>query len=161
MTTASARSTADIAEFLGRTSAGPSEGHYYAALLGLRRYDAAHLVNQIQGGLSYSAFERFIRNTTLSQQVVAELVAISDRTLARRKESGRLDPEESDRLTRAARVFSRALELFEGDAEAAKEWLSQPAQALGAQIPLELARTDVGAIEVGNLVGRLEHGITV
>ncbi len=160
MTTAS-QTTADITEFLGHASAGPRDDHFYAALLGFRRYDLAHLVDRIEDGFSFATFQRFVRNTTLSQQVVAELVGIPDRTLARRRETGRLDSLESDRLTRAARIFSRALELFEGDAEAAKQWLSRPAPGMGGAIPLELARTDVGAIEVENLIGRLEHGIPV
>lgn len=131
----------------------------YAALFGLRRYDSIHLIDQIHRGLSFSAFARFQRNTLLSNQVLAAIVEIPERTLARRKEAGRLQPDESDRLVRAARVFARALELFEGDVDAARQWLLTPRPALGGRKPLEFAKTDVGAIEVDNLIGRLEHGI--
>ena len=68
-------------------------------------------------------------------------------------------PEESDRLLRVSRVFGRALELFEGDRDAAATWLTSPQRALGGLVPFELAKTDVGAQEVERLVGRLEHGI--
>ena len=84
---------------------------------------------------------------------------ISARRLARRKEAGRLEPDESDRLMRASRVIARAIELFEGDREAARTWLTTHLRALGDHTPLEFAKTDVGAIEVENLIGRLEHGI--
>ncbi len=60
---------------------------------------------------------------------------------------------------RASRVVARAIELFEGDADAARDWLTTQLRALGNRAPLEFARTDAGAIEVDNLVGRLEHGI--
>lgn len=153
------RPPADVTEFLARSRSGRRQGHYYAALFGLRRYDSLHVIDQIRRGLTYSAFERFRRNTALPQQLLAEMAEIPERTLARRKEAGRLEPDESDRLMRASRVVARAIELFEGDREAARTWLTTELRALGDHTPLEFAKTDVGAIEVDNLIGRLEHGI--
>ena len=60
---------------------------------------------------------------------------------------------------RASRVFERAVDLFEGDAPAATRWLRTPQAGLGGRKPLELASTDVGAREVEDLIGRLEHGV--
>src|SRR5262249_46289527 len=105
------------------------------------------------------AFEHFQRNTALSTDALASLTNIPKRTLARRREQGRFEPDESDRLVRFARVFGRALELFEGDTDAARTWLLSPQQALGGIVPLELARTDIGVNEVENLIGRIEYGI--
>lgn len=62
---------------------------------------------------------------------------------------------------RAARVFEAALELFDGDAEAARIWLEEPAPALGGKTPLEHARSDAGAIEVERLVHQLAHGVFI
>jgi putative toxin-antitoxin system antitoxin component (TIGR02293 family) len=149
----------DIAELRSRVSSGRHEGHYYVALFGLRRYDALHVMEQIRRGFAYSAFERFQRNTELPYRVLAEAAEIPERTLARRKESGRLGPDESDRLARLARVVARAIELFEGDVEGARGWLTSPVTALGGRTPLEFASVDAGAIEVEHLIGRLEHGI--
>ena len=95
----------------------------------------------------------------LSREEMAELVQIRPRTLDRRKKEGRLHPEESDRLLRASRVFGRAIALFEGDVEGALGWLSSPQRALGGAVPLEMARTEIGAGEVEDLIGRLEHGV--
>lgn len=153
------RLSADVAELLHRVWSGNREGHYYVVLLGLRRFDSVHLVTQIQRGLTFAAFERFQRNTELPYHLLAQIVAIPERTLARRREAGRLEPDESDRLVRASRVVARAIELFEGNADAARHWLTSPLQALGGRTPLDFAKTDVGAIEVENLVGRLEHGL--
>jgi putative toxin-antitoxin system antitoxin component (TIGR02293 family) len=113
----------------------------------------------VRKGLAYAVLLRLQRNTSLPLAVLADLVQIPPRTLARRKQEGRFDADESDRLVRAARVFGRALELFEGDARGAREWLSRAQGALGGLVPLDLAKTDVGAHEVENLIGRLEHGI--
>jgi putative toxin-antitoxin system antitoxin component (TIGR02293 family) len=95
----------------------------------------------------------------LSMDEMAGLVQIRPRTLDRRKKEGWLRPEESDRLLRASRVFGRAIALFEGDGEGALGWLSTPQMALGGAVPLEMARTEIGAREVEGLIGRLEHGV--
>lgn len=151
--------TQDLVEIQQRLKRGRREGHFYAALLGMRTYEPLAVYESVRKGFRYPVFERFQRNTMLSFAALAALTQISERTLARRKEQGRLEPEESDRLLRASRVYGRALELFEGDMAAASHWLSTPQRALGGLVPLELAKTDVGAQEVERLAGRLEHGI--
>jgi len=155
------RMSGDVAEFWSHVRSGHREGHFYVALFGLRKYDPLHVVAQIQRGLAYTAFERFQRNTELSFAALAQLVAIPERTLARRKEAGRLETNESDRLVRVSRVFGRAIELFEGNADDARGWLTTPRPALSGRTPLDFAMTDVGAIEVENLIGRIEHGLPV
>jgi putative toxin-antitoxin system antitoxin component (TIGR02293 family) len=79
--------------------------------------------------------------------------------LARRRVSGRLGPDESERLVRVAGVYERAVQLFEGDARAALTWLTTPKEALGKRMPLEYARFDLGAREVEGLIGQLEQGV--
>jgi putative toxin-antitoxin system antitoxin component (TIGR02293 family) len=149
----------DLAEVKAQLAARVRPQHFYAALLGLRNYQPIKIFAQLQKGLPYSALERFQRNTGLNAALVAELIQLPVRTLARRKEAGRLQPEESDRLMRVARVFGRALELFEGEPAAARHWLASKQPLLGNLIPLNLAGTDIGALEVEHLVGRLSHGI--
>ncbi len=133
--------------------------HAYAALLGLRTFDPIGLQQKIEAGLSYQSLERFREALGVSLSDLAELLTIRVRTLSRRKEEGRLQPDESDRLLRATRLFSVALELFEGDVEETRRWLRSPQRALGGATPLEFARTDLGAREVENLIGRLEYGV--
>ncbi|OGF97919.1 MAG: hypothetical protein A2Z06_03925 [Candidatus Glassbacteria bacterium RBG_16_58_8] len=117
------------------------------------------MLERIRKGIPYRAWERFLRNTALSNHEAAILVRISPRTLQRRKEEGRLHPDESDRLLRATRIYAEALGLFEGKDERTRQWLTTPQPALGGSTPLEYASTELGAREVENLVGRLEHGI--
>ncbi len=135
--------------------------HEYLSLLGLRSFDTASLLKRLDEGLSYAAFERLKRRLGVSSQVLADAALITQRTLARRKKAGRMQPDESDRLVRIARVFSRAIELFEGDAEGAREWMMQPRPALGGPSPFEMARTEVGAGEVERLIHQLEHGVII
>ncbi len=149
----------DLAEMQDRIKTGRIQGHYYVALLGLRAYDALSLYASVRKGFSFAAFDHLQRNAALSAQALAELAEIPARTLVRRREQGRLDAGESDRLVRLARVFGRALELFEGDLDGAREWLSAAQRALGGMTPLAMAKTDVGAREVEQLIGRLEYGV--
>lgn len=140
-------------------SGGWGADHPYLLLLGLDPMDTPRLVERVEEGLSFGQLERLRQNVGLSREEMSELVQIRPRTLDRRKKEGRLHPDESDRLLRASRVFGEAITLFEGNAEGALGWLSSSQRALGGAVPLEMARTEIGAREVEGLIGRLEHGV--
>lgn len=131
----------------------------YTELLGMKTTSLPVLLREVEKGLPYRAYERFAAALGATADDLLRFVSIPRRTLVRRKAEGRFSSDESDRLLRAARVFGRALDLFAGDREAAFEWLSQPQIALGGSIPLDVARTEVGAHEVELLVLRIEHGV--
>lgn len=150
----------DLSRFYEEVEAGREKGtNSHAILLGFEPVDSIGLVRRVEEGFPYRALERLRTNMGLSREAVADIVQIKARTLDRRRERGRLEPEESDRLLRVARIFGRAIGLFEGDAGAAKRWLSSPQRTLGGATPLEMAKTETGAREVENLIGRLEHGV--
>lgn len=136
-------------------------GRSYVTLLGLRSVRTADIVQTVQKGLPFEAFERFLTNTSVSSADAAMLVGIPLRTLSRRKQEARLQPDESDRLLRAARIFGRAIGLFEGDRDEARRWLARPQRALGGAVPLDLASTEVGALAVERLIDQLEQGVFV
>ena len=127
--------------------------------LGIGAATTAQLVEGVRAGLPYRAVDHFRRATGLSLQAISELVRIPSRTMSRRKAAGKLRPDESERLLRFATIFENAIELFDGDKAAATRWLRAPQRALGGQPPLEFAKTEVGAREVEDLIGRLEHGV--
>jgi len=151
--------TPDVKTYREAIQAGQPGSYRYVSLLGIRQQDPLLIVKRVKRGLTFQAFERFQRNTKLSTADVAEAVAISMRTLHRRKEQGRLEPDESDRLVRFSRIFGRTLQLFEGNLDTARRWLSTPIDALGGERPIALAKTDVGAREVEALIDRLEQGV--
>lgn len=131
----------------------------YKQLLGLRAENNLAVAEHVERGLRFDSVERLRRQMDLSSKDMADLLQIKFRTFLRRKQEGRLHPDESDRVVRASRLFARAVDLFDGNAEAAKVWLLDPQRALGGAVPLEIARTEVGAREVELLIGRLEHGV--
>jgi len=151
--------TKDVDRFREFLRTGSPSPHSYVVLLGLETFDIPALLKTVERGFVYRTFDRFQRNTCLPLEQIAALVDIPRRTLTRRKREGRFLPDESDRLLRASRLFGRTLELFEGDREAATKWLTTGQTGLGGALPIDLAKTDVGAREVETLIGRLEHGV--
>jgi putative toxin-antitoxin system antitoxin component (TIGR02293 family) len=143
----------------GRDHGQAGSERAYVGLVGMRTRDPREIRRRVLQGLSYRAFERFRTQVGLSVSELAKLVSVNERTLSRRKLEGRLQPDESDRLMRAARVFNQAIELFEGDEIGAREWLASTQPAFGGETALDLMRTDSGAREVEQLIGRLEHGV--
>jgi putative toxin-antitoxin system antitoxin component (TIGR02293 family) len=148
----------DLTQFRTLMKEAPG-AHFYVVLLGLQTFDWAELMQIATRGLPYETVEHLHHNTGLAFDKLLDWLQVSPRTLARRKQSRRFLPEESDRLLRASRVFGRALELFEGDRDAASEWMISSQPALGGETPIDVARTELGSREVENLVGRVEHGV--
>lgn len=149
----------DVVRFQASSNQGRPHERAYVVLLGLDVVELPALIKLVQRGFPWKALQRFVRNTGLTTEQVADLVSIPRRTLARRKAAGRLQLDESDRLLRAAYIYGRALTLFDGDREAATEWLTDKNIALGGVPPLEFAKTEIGAKEVDHLIARIEHGI--
>ena len=127
--------------------------------LGLSAANASELIQHVERGFAYKTLHTLESRSGLPGAALAGLVGIPERTLARRRSKGKFTPEESERLLRLGTVFEQAVELFEGDNAAALRWLTAPRKALEGKTPLAYARTEIGAREVENLIGRLEHGV--
>jgi putative toxin-antitoxin system antitoxin component (TIGR02293 family) len=117
------------------------------------------MVRKLESGFPYVALLHFEKESGLSLGAIADFVRMPPRTLMRRKASGRLLPGESERLLRLSILFQKATALFEGETDAARLWLTTARQELHGETPLDFARTEIGAREVEDLIGRFEHGI--
>jgi putative toxin-antitoxin system antitoxin component (TIGR02293 family) len=127
--------------------------------LGLSAERTHDLIRKVQAGLPFKSLETLSHKSGIPETELAAILGIPHRTFARRKSSGRFAPDESERLLRIARIFEQAVELFEGDIPSAVAWLRSPRNALGSYPPLEYSSTELGAREVENLIGQLQHGI--
>ena len=127
--------------------------------LGLNAQSSGDLIRQLGRGFSFQAVQSLESRSGIGISRIASIIGIPARTLARRKASGRLTADESEKLLRLSSIFEKALELFEGDNGGALVWLSSPKAELENEAPIEYARTEVGAREVENLIGRLDHGV--
>ena len=73
----------DVERFRHFLKAGMPGPHAYVVLLGLTRFDFPGVIENIEKGLPYSAFERLQRNTAFSTDQLLDLLQIPRRTLAR------------------------------------------------------------------------------
>lgn len=94
-----------------------------------------------------------------ARETVLRVLAIPERTLARRKASGGLQEDETDRIVRLLRLKGHVERMFHGDSARAARWMTSPSFALGGHSPLEAAATERGALRVTNLVGQTMHGV--
>ncbi|MNR02030.1 hypothetical protein D3C85_1178680 [compost metagenome] len=113
----------------------------------------------IRNGLPFSFLEHLSRETGLKVRVLSEAVGISRSTLARRAKAGRLTCVESDRLYSIATTFDTAIELFEGDVLAVRDWMTSPVRGIDGKAPMKMLGTRVESRAVLDLIGRLEHGV--
>jgi putative toxin-antitoxin system antitoxin component (TIGR02293 family) len=137
----------------------PAKASLPGQLLGLNPQSSTELIRQLGKGFSFHTMQAFGSRSGVSLQQIASIIGTPPRTLARRKAAGRLSADESEKLLRLSAVFEKALEFFDGDREGALQWLSAPKRALENHTPLDYVRTEVGAREVENLLGRLEYGV--
>lgn len=148
-----------------RAAASPAETfRAVESLLGGRRVlrtkpnSTLDWIEVIRQGIPAGAVESLLKAMQVSQSDLARALGIPERTLARRKRDGVLNSEESAKLLRLARVVGRAHEVFES-AEPAIHWLKSPNAAFGRKTPLSLLDTDLGAENVLDTLGRIEHGV--
>ncbi len=123
--------------------------------LGAHRENAS----RVEEGVPVTDLVAFGRETGFTVDELAKLVHIPPRTYARRVASkAKLSLPEGERAVRVMRLYDHARELF-GTHENTREWLNSELPALGWRTPLSFARTEQGAREVEDLIGRIEHGI--
>jgi putative toxin-antitoxin system antitoxin component (TIGR02293 family) len=126
--------------------------------IGIKTRNIDDLIIKVKKGLPVSAFEKLRKKLGVSDNFLSQIVNIPKRTLTRRKQQGRLNADESEKVLRIARLYDRALEVFE-DQQATEKWLKEPARGLGEATPLKYARTELGAREVERLLTRIEYGV--
>ncbi len=116
------------------------------------------VIRIVQEGLEFAELESLREQLDLPLDGLAEQLGLSRATLHRRKASGRLTSDESDKVLRFARLLGQAVQLF-GGIEQARQWLKAPQRGLGGAVPLDYAQTETGAREVENLLGRIDYGV--
>ncbi len=126
--------------------------------IGIKSKNIDDMIQKVKKGLPVKSFEKLGKKLGVSDNLLSQIVNIPRRTLTRRKQQGRLNAEESEKVLRIARLYDKALDVFE-DEKSAETWLKEPARGLGGDIPLEYAKTELGAREVERLLSRIEHGV--
>lgn len=115
------------------------------------------LVREIRNGLPAESVDNYVRAGKLSN-VEVDRIVLPRKTLAHRKDIGKLTADQSDRFMRVARVIAFAEDTF-GDERKAYTWLRRPTSVLDDSAPLDLLDTEEGAREVETILSRIAHGI--
>lgn len=112
----------------------------------------------IREGIPYPAFKYFLAKFAPNDFVIEAFMGLESTSKKDIEEDFWLPSLASDRLYRLARLFIIAKRVLE-DEKSGAEWLKRPQRGLGGRIPLEVAFTEIGAKEVENLLGRIEHSV--
>ncbi|CAN5681379.1 hypothetical protein BH23GEM3_BH23GEM3_08080 [soil metagenome] len=110
----------------------------------------------IEQGLPVATADELARLGELSDAELGEIVP--RRTLSHARSRGRLSPEQSDRVVRAAGLYTRAHAVF-GNRDKANRWVKRANRALEGKTPLSLLRTSSGTDLVETLLDRIAYGV--
>jgi len=118
----------------------------------------SQVLRTVQAGAEFKELKALREELDLPMGQLAARLGFSRATLHRRKVSGRLTSDESDKVVRFARLLGQAAKIF-GGPEEARQWLKTSQRGLGGAVPLDYAQTETGAREVEKLLGRIDYGV--
>ena len=117
------------------------------------------IIEQLRAGLSPSVIDVITKKLDMSVDSLLRELKLPRSTLKSRQVSGKkLSTLEAERMVRVARLFKRAVEVFE-DEEDARNWLKRPLRALGGKSPLSFLDIGPGCDLVDAELKRIEYGI--
>jgi putative toxin-antitoxin system antitoxin component (TIGR02293 family) len=116
------------------------------------------VVKDVREGFRFVELEALRDRLELPMDRLAAYLGIARATLHRRKQSGRLTPDESEKVLRFRRLMEQATGIF-GTEDEARRWLGRPKRGLGGAVPLEYAGSEIGAREVEQLLGRIQYSV--
>lgn len=116
-------------------------------------------VARVARGVPARSFDDFVAVSGATSERISRAIHMSVRSVQRRKQANEALPAPaSERLVRLAELYARAEEVI-GHADLAKQWMQTPRSAFDGKSPLEMASSELGAREVEDLLGRVEHGV--
>lgn len=124
--------------------------------------DRMEVFKATQSGFPLSSVIQLVESveTFKRHNVLAKIVGLSERTLARRMKNKdeALSPEQSARALYYAEVLEKAQEVF-GNRALAEEWMTRPALGLDGESPIDLLSNPVGYELVIDFLNRLDYGV--
>jgi putative toxin-antitoxin system antitoxin component (TIGR02293 family) len=131
-----------------------------AHMLGLEVpvFSDLELARQVEQGLPVSSIDSLREDAQLESEVIYKLV-LNRRTLSRRQAEEALEPDESDRVVRLARIIALTRQTFPGAPDYAEQWLREPKRHLEGRTPLDLLATESGARVVEEMLLQTQEGV--
>lgn len=135
---------------------------YYVEPAGARTttntYSPQQVIEIVNRGLPVGELEYLRSHLDVPIDRLVQNIGLSRATFHRRKAAGRLTADESDKVVRFAQLLGLANKVLENEDDA-RRWLTSPQFGLSGAVPLNYARTEVGAREVEDLLTRIEYGV--
>jgi len=116
------------------------------------------LHRQIETGVPGKAIPNLLMVLDFTREDFGELLGRARKTLNELEQRAHLSRSDSDFLYRIARALVYAVSVF-GETDYAVQWLKEPNEALGGEIPLKLLATGEGDEIVRAELGAVEHGL--
>lgn len=133
-------------------------------ILGGRKKLPAPLTNRLnfiavaRTGLTKENFQSLKLYTNLDVETLAKILAITARTIQRKKSGEKFQPETSERMLSLAEVYAEGGDVF-GDKLKFQNWMDVPSAAFGGRTPLSLMDTVYGRQMVMDELGRIAYGV--
>ena len=115
-------------------------------------------IERIARGLEWADAEFVAKKLGVPLDRMAVLVGVPRSTFFRRQSEGRFTEAESEHIMRFARLWQVACEVFRSEA-GAQSWLNRAQVGLDGNVPLDYAKSELGARVVEDLMMRIHHGI--
>ena len=115
-------------------------------------------IRRVAHGLEWADAEFVAKALDVTLDRLADLTWIPRSTFFRRQGQGRFSVPESEHLMRFARLWQIACEVFPTE-EAARSWLGRGQYGLDGAVPLEFAKSELGARAVEDLIMRIHYGV--
>jgi putative toxin-antitoxin system antitoxin component (TIGR02293 family) len=122
------------------------------------QYSPKERYEQLFQGISEDKVSAFMKQFHLSQKQLAELLAVSDKTLYAQRKKGQLEQPLSDRFLLIQSVFAQGVEALMSE-EVFRQWLLTPHRNFKGETPFTLMTTISGAEVVKNELIRTQYGI--
>ena len=114
-------------------------------------------INLSRKGIPMEVYRRIQNYTKLSTKEMAMILPVSERQLIRYENDHVLRKDISSHLIQLLELFEKGNNLF-GE-EKFQIWLRSEIMALGKNKPIEILDTPIGIEMVGDIIGRIEHGV--
>lgn len=130
-----------------------------AEVMGLRQpiHSLAELSAVVARGLPKSALRACVERVVADRHEQRRMIyaIVPEATYKRRHQ---LKPEESERTERLGRVIATAEYVWD-DRDEARRFLTAPHPAIGGRSPIDVARSELGARQVEELLWQIFHGL--
>jgi len=133
-----------------------------AGILGLSRqiHSLYDLNESVTHGLPKATLRSTVSHLTQDTETARQISNRLIPSASFKRRRSLLNPQESERVERLARVFATALDIWGNDKDA-QQFLFTPHPLLNQQRPVDLAFTELGARQIEQILENIRYGLPV